>query len=173
MFLHHIILLHGMQQSFIHSFFKMHFSWLLTCDEEEAIKTVTITNSMVNSPSWEANGHSASQEIPGLFWNLKVHYHDHKSLPLVPILSQMQQLYNFQSTSLRSILILSSHLHLGLVSNLLPSSSPIKIVNAVLISSTHARATCPTKLILNLISPIIQWSSSLCTLLQPPTASFL
>jgi hypothetical protein len=30
-------------------------------------------NSMERSPSWEANGHSPSQEIPRLLWNPEVH----------------------------------------------------------------------------------------------------
>jgi len=35
---------------------------------------------MEQSPSWKPNGHSASQEIPHLSRNPKVHYHVHKSL---------------------------------------------------------------------------------------------
>jgi hypothetical protein len=47
------------------------------------------------SPSWEANSHSASQEIPHFLWYLKIHYNIHKSLTLVPILSQRHPLHTF------------------------------------------------------------------------------
>ena len=47
-----------------------------------------LTYSMVQSPSWEANWFAASQEIPRILWNPKVHYRTHKRPPHVPILSQ-------------------------------------------------------------------------------------
>ena len=43
---------------------------------------------MVQSPSWEANWCAASQEIPRISWNPKVHYRTHKFPPHVFILGQ-------------------------------------------------------------------------------------
>ena len=43
---------------------------------------------MVQIPSWEANWFAASQEIPCISRNPKVHYRTHKRPPPVPILGQ-------------------------------------------------------------------------------------
>jgi hypothetical protein len=50
---------------------------------------------MEQSPSSQANIHSASQEFSHLLWKTKFHYRVHKDLPLVPILSQMHTVHNF------------------------------------------------------------------------------
>ena len=60
---------------------------------------LVLTYSMEQSPSWEANWFSASQEIPRILWNLKVHYHIHKCPIPVPILSQLNPVQTPHPTS--------------------------------------------------------------------------
>ena len=59
---------------------------------------------MKQSPSLEANRFSASQEIPFLLWNPKVHCRIHKSPPRVPILSQLHPVHTPTSHFLNIIL---------------------------------------------------------------------
>jgi hypothetical protein len=106
----------------------------------------SFTHSLMElTPSWEADNWAATQEIPSILWNPKVHYHVHKSPPLVPILSQINPICTIPSY-LRSILILSTHLCLGLPSGLLPYGFPTNILYAFLFSPIHA--TCHAHLIL-------------------------
>ena len=44
---------------------------------------------MVQSPSWAANWFAASDEIPRISRNPKVHYRTHKSPPPVSVLGQI------------------------------------------------------------------------------------
>jgi hypothetical protein len=88
---------------------------------------------MKQSPSWEANTSSASQEIPHILWNPKVHYHIQNSSPHVPILNQMIQSArpsHFPTIHFNIVL----HLRLGLSNCLLPSGFPTKTMHAPLLS---------------------------------------
>jgi hypothetical protein len=88
-----------------------------------------LTYCIEQSPSWEANRFVASQEVPRILLNPKVHYQfssftisRHLSLSWAsPIQSKPPH-----PTSWRSILILFSHLRLDLPSYLFPSGFPTK-----------------------------------------------
>ena len=141
-------------------------------------RTRSLTNSMEQSPSSETYSSSASQEIPHISRNPKVHYRVHKGPPPVSILSQLDPVHAPHPTSLRSILILSSHLGLGLPSGLFPSGFSTKTPYTPL--TTPIRATCPAHLaLLDLITRTIlgeqhrSLSSSLCSFLHSPVTSFL
>jgi hypothetical protein len=76
---------------------------------------------MVITPSWEAISRLATKEFPNILWNPKVHYRVHKSLPLIPILSNINPVHTTASYVLTSTLILSFHPRLDLPSGPFPS----------------------------------------------------
>jgi len=86
------------------------------CYKQEEISLFTY--SMGQNLSWEANQFEASQHIPHILWNQKVHYHIHKGPPTPPNWTSSIQSIPPHPTSWRSILILSSHLCLCLPSGL-------------------------------------------------------
>jgi hypothetical protein len=62
-----------------------------------------LTHSIEQSPSWEANRFSASQEIPRISWKPKVHNRIQKSLPPVRIFSQFDPVHTLKSHFLKII----------------------------------------------------------------------
>jgi hypothetical protein len=90
-----------------------------------SLETTHQPNPMQLSPSWEAVSCAATQEFLNILCIPKVHFRFHKRPTLVPI--QLIQSILPHPTSLIFILILSSHLRLGLPSGLIPSRFPTNI----------------------------------------------
>ena len=143
-----------------------------------ALKTTLFTYCMVQSPSWAANWFAASQEIPRISRNPKVHYRSHKRPPPLSILGQPNPVHIPTSHLLQIHPNIIHHLRLGLPSGLFPSGFPNKTLYTPL--SPPIRATCPAHLILlHFITRTIlgeqykSFISSLCSLLHSPVTSSL
>jgi len=83
----------------------------------------SITNSFEQNP-WQANNHSASQEIPCISWDLEVHHHVHKNHHWSLFSARWIQSTTSHSVSLRTtcfLRLIFSHLCLGRLSCYLPS----------------------------------------------------
>ena len=131
---------------------------------------------MKKSPFWEANQFQLVKKFPTFYGNRR----------FITVLTSARQLSlswttSIQShpTSWRSILILSSHLRLGLPSGFFPSGFPTKALYTTRL--TPIRAMCPAYLIfLDLMTQTIlgeqyrSLSSSVCCFLHSfVTSSFL
>ena len=91
---------------------------------------------MQQSPSWEADRFSASQEIPRIVWNPKAHTGFKTALHLSLSWARSIQCIPSHPTSWIFILILSSHLRLGLASSLFPSGVPTKFLYTPILPHT-------------------------------------
>jgi len=115
---------------------KKYFTYLLT---------YLLTYSVEQSSSRKANTSSASQEIPRILWNSKVHYRIHMGPLSVLVLSHINPVHT-PTPIPGSFSILSSHLRLGLPSGFFSSDFSSKTLYPPLLSSI--RAICPAHLIL-------------------------
>ena len=131
--------------------------------------TYLVTHSLQQNPSWEANRSSASQEILRILWSPKVYYCIYKYSEPVPILIQINPVNGPHPTSCRSILILSSNLHLVFPSGLFPSGFPYKTLYTPLLSPyvLHANPSYSSWLVrpnnirwaVQIITLLLMWSS--------------
>jgi hypothetical protein len=110
---------------------------LLLCSSELSISYL-LTYPMEQSPSWEANRFVASQEIPRIF--VLRNYITAFTSARHPSLSWASsiQFIHTRPISLRSILILSTHLRMDLQSGLLSSVFPTKTLYTPPLSPTPA-----------------------------------
>ena len=113
---------------------------------EEKNLAYLLTYSMVQIPSWEANWFAASQEIPRISRNPKVHYRTHKHLPPFSTLGQPNPVH-IPTSHLLEIHPNITHPFTPRSSQwFLPSGFPNKTLYTPL--SSPIRATCPAHLIL-------------------------
>ena len=101
---------------------------------------------MDQSPSWEGNLFSFSQEIPRILCNTKHITAFTSACHLSLSWTCSHQPINLHPTTWRSKLLSYFHLRLGFPSILFPSGFPTKILYRFLLSSL--RATCPSHLTL-------------------------
>jgi len=105
-------------------------------DDGESSVMMQPANSMEQSPLWEANSYSASQEIFCVLWNLVVHYHVYRTAHHLPI-SWVRLIQSVLSNpvSLWSIFVLSFHLCQSFPCGLFLLYFSTKILYAFLFSS--------------------------------------
>ena len=133
------------------------------------VLTYLLTYSMVQSPSWEANCFAASQEIPHISRNPKVHYRTHKRPPPVPILGQPSPVH------------IPTSQHLEIHPNIIHTSTPRSPHWSLSLQFPHPDPThlpflthARHLILLDFITRIIlgeeyrSFSSSLCNLLHSP-----
>lgn len=125
---------------------------------------------MEQSPSWKS---CSTSQIPSVQRKLKVHYHVHTSQPLAPNLEPVIcSLHPSVLFLLFWAILLSSHLSLGLPSDLIPSSFRIRIVYAFPFLSHACYILCPSYLRFNHVNNIwcAMWITKSLNMWFPPVS---
>jgi hypothetical protein len=106
--------------------------WVVTLlSQTSDMSACLLTHSTVQSPSWEANWFAASQDIPRISRNPKLHYRTRKPLPPVPILGQPNPVH-----------IPTSHL-LEIYPNIIHPSTPRSPQWSLSLQFPHQDPICP------------------------------
>ena len=113
--------------------------------------TNQLTKLMEQSPSWEANRSSTSNEIPRILWNPKVHYSIHMCPPPVSILIKTNSAHSLNPLLDDSLLFIYGWVFQVVYT---PQISPTKTLYAPLPSPI--RATCPAHLTLHFITRMLR-----------------
>jgi len=92
-------------------------------------KTYLLAYFKEQSPSWETDRFAASQEIPHILWNPKVHHRIHKCPPPVPLMSQLYPVhtptFNFLKIHLNIILPSTAGSPHWPLSRMFPHQNPV------------------------------------------------
>ena len=127
----------------------IHFSAMVSLFCGKGVQILTYC--MDQSPSWEANRFSASQEIPRILWNPKIYYRIHKCPPTVPNLSQLDPVHTPTSHFLKihvNIILPSTP---GSPNRSLPQASPPK--SFIHLSSSPYALHAPPISFFSILSP--------------------
>jgi hypothetical protein len=88
-----------------------------------------LTHSLLEpSPSYGAANCAATQELPSILWNPKVHYRIHKSPLPVPVLSQIDPVHTIPPYLSEIHFNIVPNVRLGLPSGPFPSGFPTNIL---------------------------------------------
>jgi hypothetical protein len=131
---------------------------------------------IVEQNRWQANSYSTDQEVTYILWNFDVSCIVYESPSLVLILRQLGPIHTLSFHFLRSVLILSSHLCLGL-----PQQSVFYRIfhQNPIWTHFHGCQLLVHLIILDFITLIIfcenykLWTASLCIFFHPPITAAL
>jgi hypothetical protein len=103
----------------------------------ELLKGQSLAYSMEQRPFWEADRFSASQEIPLILWNPKVHYRNHNIPPSGSIMSQINSVHASPFYFLKIHFNIFFPFTLRSSSGLFPSDLPLNPVCKFLVPCTR------------------------------------